>query len=178
VHRPCVVACVTLSTTWFFIDKNIAPTQQVPRELYQRGLSQESWLRWAHKLELVQKKVPSFWCDLACFMGTCGFSICTCRGNWTRRAYWSALKEWQDTFNNQVLVGLGMFCKTQSNTVTVYIGRNPDGSPRSRDETTSWIAFAMTPQESTKLKIEPHNYGEVGCFIWAQEEIDSPMAVY
>jgi hypothetical protein len=151
--------------------------KQVPAEIRQRGVSQEMWLHWVNELQGAQRLAPNFFCDLVCFLGTGGFSICTCRGNWTRRAYWKALLDWQNCFNEQVLIRLGMFCKTQSSSITRFLGRNADGTARTHEETIAWIAFALNPQESDKLKMEPHNTGEAGCCMYAQEEMDSPMVM-
>jgi hypothetical protein len=77
-----------------------------------------------------------------------------------------------------VLIKLGMFCKTQSNTVHVHGGTNADGSSNDSKETVAWIAFALTPEDSARLKTEPHNSGHIdNCFGCEEEAMASPMYI-
>ena len=57
-------------------------------------------------------------------------------------------------FNDNLLVSKGCFVKTQSNSWSTY-----DNNGRHR-HFARWLAFALTEEESEKLKWEPHVNGE------------------
>ncbi len=68
---------------------------------------------------------------------------------------WNAkLVEWQNRFNEKELKSLGMYIKTQSRCDVHY---DDKGKHRSIE---CWLAFALTPEESEKLKNEPHLFGD------------------
>jgi hypothetical protein len=54
-----------------------------------------------------------------------------------------------------VLASVGVFVKTQS-MCTVH--RNQNGEHRQFER---WLAFALTPEECTQLRSEPHVMGDV-----------------
>uniref|UniRef100_A0A7S1EGI2 Uncharacterized protein n=1 Tax=Hemiselmis andersenii TaxID=464988 RepID=A0A7S1EGI2_HEMAN len=148
--------------------------EKVPEELEAKGLTQQQWLAWVSKLQSVQSKAPDCCLDLCCRAFTCGIGACTCRGAGSRRPYWTALTQRQNDFNNSELQKIGVFCKTQSNSIIISDGQN------SNRVTVAWIAFALDPATIAALQNEPHNTGAVGPCCGCncgKEEQHSPMIV-
>jgi len=128
----------------------------IPVELYTNGLDRsdaESYLQV--KLPLVNTvRSP-------CCATTLAFALCPCF--WCSFCRWvkgeilqwdSRLREWQNEFNDTVLVRKGYFVKTQSSSSVTY---NNKGEKQRHIE--RWIAIALTPEESELLRSEPHLIG-------------------
>lgn len=77
-----------------------------------------------------------------------------------------ALRDWQDNFNASELSHINHFVKTQSRCLATYTDK---GKQR---HTERWIAIALTPEESIKLRGEPHIFGDIenGCCGGPNEE--------
>jgi hypothetical protein len=69
------------------------------------------------------------------------------------------MREWQDDFNKEVLMPRGMFIKSQSRCV-VRIRRGKDGRQKKTRHIEKWFTIAMTEEQATKLKQEPHIQGD------------------
>eukprot|EP00455_Lapot_gusevi_P044814 TRINITY_DN5654_c0_g1_i2.p1 TRINITY_DN5654_c0_g1~~TRINITY_DN5654_c0_g1_i2.p1 ORF type:complete len:228 (+),score=18.44 TRINITY_DN5654_c0_g1_i2:422-1105(+) len=126
---------------------------RVPPPLLQRGVTQEIWVEWVHKLQTsVQSRTPCcgvFGCLLsATFLFPL---ICWCHQN---NRYQDALSLWLQQFNESVLMPRGMFAATQTAEYDVHYS---DGNQSKHyHEEISWLAIATTPEEVEKLRTEPH----------------------
>lgn len=90
------------------------------------------------------------WAWLPCFWPHC------CRKRAAEVVEWNKeLVEWQLAFNRQVLEPKGHFVKTQSHCDVTY---DKNGKHRYIER---WISFALNPEESERLRNEPHITGDI-----------------
>eukprot|EP00960_Hanusia_phi_P051810 761036-Hanusia_phi.AAC.2 len=69
------------------------------------------------------------------------------------------LKSWQDTWNRSRLSARGLHLKTQSR--CILKASHSHGSVTFTPKYEWWIVIALCPDESEKLKKEPHLYGVI-----------------
>ena len=135
--------------------------QSIPVQLFNNGVTEEQWIDHVQRLCKVNKMRYGY-CSLYCPGIVVAFTLPFCLPLFCRRdaqfikAWDDALRKWQDDFNYECLIPLGMFCKTQSNSWSSYGGNNEESRHFDR-----WIAFALTPENVVKLKMETHLRGSI-----------------
>jgi len=117
--------------------------QYTPVQLFNRGVTDEQWQSYVKKLCAVNKMRSGYWCNYI----PSSLAIM----NWD-----NALRRWQNEFNEECLIPLGLFCKTQSNAL-LFCCKNLRHTAR-------WITFALTPEAAATLRAEPHLMGEIDNF--------------
>jgi len=141
-------------------DSGAGVVDKLPAELFQRGLNEVTLRRYLDELPEINRLRPTqFRTCMSCFSTTV---FCPCLlGRWCRKEAkavekWDdALRDWQKRLNDRELNKIGHYVKTQSNSFSTY-DRNGVYKMVSR-----WVAIALTPEESGKLKEEPHLMGDV-----------------
>lgn len=134
-----------------------------PEALFESGLSPLEFSKWMLKLEQLSSLRNTICQDVcACFgyaLLPCLWFSCCKRTAANVRKWNTALMDWQSEFSSTVLKPLGMYCKTQSRCDVTY---DKNGKHRYIER---WVAFALTPEESERLKLEPHLQGDIetGC---------------
>jgi len=134
--------------------------QSTPAQLLNKGVTDEQWKDHVQRLCKVNNMrggyfslfIPGW--IVAC---TTPFLLpLYCRWDGSGVKAWDgALRKWQDDFNEECLIPLGMFCKTQSNS-WVTSGSSDEGRGIAR-----WTAFALTPESAIKLRVESHLIGVI-----------------
>jgi hypothetical protein len=145
----------------------------VPFYLKKKGLTEEQWQTAMKEL----RSVDCFWGQgpmarcILCPFGACFafiylgfFLMLPCLfASLTRMMHMKMdkkLRRWQAHFND-VLMPLGMFCKTQSELTEVTTAPvNGNGGKRSR-WFARWVAFALDEKEIENLKNDPHVKGSL-----------------
>jgi hypothetical protein len=117
---------------------------QCPPQVQARGISNDEWINWMEKFRTVVEKNSLSCCS--------GFWLClSVVGIPFVYRYGIKLQLEMKKFSEEINMGLfeprGMFWKTQTSSVQVSDDYH---------EQTSWIAIALTPDESQILKAEEH----------------------
>ena len=148
-----------------------------PKELFQNGFARATYDEWTEKLHKIKKIRASKCKDLCgcllCVTFSC-FTYYFCKARKSEISAWDkALRAWQYDFNSQVLNLYGIYVKTKSSCSATYGAiALATGIPRKDWYIERWIAFALEPEEITKLKSEPYLSGDIedfGCCGGANE---------
>jgi hypothetical protein len=145
-----------------------------PPELFVNGFRRDTFDEWIQRLEAIRGLRSTCCFDCCCLTSIivlpC-FIPCFCAyGRKSIETWDKALRSWQDDFNNQILQHCGIYVKTQSRCVAVYVSTGQGVSKQRYTE--RWLAFALEPEEVAKLKAEAHVSGDIedcGCCRGANE---------
>uniref|UniRef100_A0A7S1VYT9 Uncharacterized protein n=1 Tax=Alexandrium catenella TaxID=2925 RepID=A0A7S1VYT9_ALECA len=137
----------------------------VPEAMAKMGVQNSTWCKQTIALKDVNAIENSIGCcpGLTCILlwspillltGCCCCYLCKHQAAKLRQ--WdAAFREWQANFN-QILEPLGIFVKSQS---MCYVTHGSKGEKQRHIH--RWLAFALTPGQITKLKAEPHLFGDI-----------------
>lgn len=132
-----------------------------PYQLFNRGVTDNEWKDHVQRLCRVNNMRNG--CCTYCISGLVVLLVLPfclpyyCKNDASKIKLWdNELRKWQNDFNEECLIGLGMFCKTQS---FCWVTTTEKGEKERHFE--RWIAFALTPEHSERLKNEPHLSGDI-----------------
>ena len=144
---------------------------EVPPELRDKDLSKMEWISHMNVLKDISKHSKSKCnnrCNLCCSFLTC----CYCDSyNWCedKRLHIMEmdvlLRKWQNSFNLGMGKVLNIYMKLKSL-------RTGDGS------IFRWIAFALTPAEISKLKVEPFLNGIIHHSTWCGDVDEADLCMF
>jgi hypothetical protein len=134
----------------------------IPEEFVtQYGLDKEVLSQWLYNrpIQINKRYRASCVCETLGFLTQMTFFCflpCFCAGKKRTIGAWDKeLREWQASFNSEVLEKKGFFCKTQSKCTFVY---RKDGRDKIIER---WLSIAFTPEAVEALKAEFHILGDV-----------------
>ena len=136
--------------------------QDLPPELLQR-LTVQELQPWLEELRRTSEERHlsgvSFCLGMLCIFLPGMWCLCCWWIKRSDRRWSSALNDWQQRLNAELLIPRGLYVKTQSY-CTSAANYTIEGGSDSR-HISRWVAFALTPQEMLILQREPHLSGNV-----------------
>lgn len=152
-----------------------------PQILVERGVNPQIWKRYLSRMASeVQSRQISVCSHIGC---VCCICCCYVPYSCLMKSYHGALQKWLDDFNEEVFQLDGMFIKFQSclvdatKSTCMHRVNNDRGAPPTTDGNkhacASWLAVALTPQQSKALQREQvlWSMNQMGTLIVTRHEV-------